>query len=598
MAVLLSSQNVSKAYGPRPLFSDISLDLRDGERIGFIGPNGAGKSTLLKIFMGLETPDHGEIGRTRKGQVCYVPQEAVFKPGQTVNDVLDAALAESDHEDHERATKVGIMLGKVGFADRDQPVDILSGGWRKRLALARELVKEPALLLLDEPTNHLDLEGILWLEDLLTNAPFAYVVVSHDRYFLENVSNQVIELDRIYPEGYLRFSGAYSDFLSQREEFLEMQARQEATLANKVRREVEWLKRGAKARTGKSTARITEAGRLMSELQELKTRNAPINTVDIDFSSTGRKSKKLLVAKGVTKSLGGKPLVTDLSFQLEPGSKLGLLGANGSGKSTLLKVLTGELSPDAGTVVRADGLRVVTFDQDRRQLDRTATLRRALSPNSETVTYRDRPYHITAWAKRFLFRPEQLDLPVSDLSGGEQARILIARLMVTPADILLLDEPTNDLDIPSLEVLEESLAEFPGALVLVTHDRSLLDRLCTEIVGLDGEGGARVFADYTQWTNAQKERRQAKEKPVEKPAKAPKPKALKLSYKEQREYAEIEAKIEAAEAKVIEWQQAVESAGGDHVKLHASCQALQESQEAVERLYVRWEELSAKANPV
>jgi ATP-binding cassette subfamily F protein uup len=592
MAVLLSSQGLSKAYGPRALFSDISLDLRDGERIGLIGPNGAGKSTLLKIFAGIESPDRGTVARLRGGQIGYVPQEPVFDADLTVEAVLENELKDSPDEDHQRATNIGITLGKVGFQNREQKVGILSGGWRKRLALARELVKNPTLLLLDEPTNHLDLEGILWLEELLESAPFAYVVVSHDRYFLENVTNQVVELDRVYPEGYLRFNGAYSDFLSQREVFMERQAKQEENLANKVRREVEWLKRGARARTGKSAARIGEAGRLMGELDALKSRNAPTKAVDIDFANTGRKSTKLIVAKDVSKSLGGRPLFADLSFILSPGIKLGLLGANGSGKSTLLRVFSGEEMPDRGTVARPDNVRVVTFDQGRQQLDRSATLRRALSPNSETLVYRDRSYHITAWAKRFLFRPEQLELTVGDLSGGEQARILIARLMVQPADVLLLDEPTNDLDIATLEVLEESLVEFPGALVLVTHDRSLLDRVCTEILGLDGKGNARIVGDYSQWTASQRE-----EKPkaaAMKPAKPAREKNRRLSYLEQREYADMEARILSAEEAVAACEKEVEAAGADHVRLTASCHALQSAQDVVAKLYHRWQELDAK----
>ena len=599
MTVLLSAQGLSKTYGPRPLFADISLDLRAGERVGLIGPNGAGKSTLLKLLVGVELPDSGLVAPRRTARLGYLPQEAVFDPGRTVAEVLADALRDDPAEEHERATQVGITLGKVGFGRPDQEVGTLSGGWRRRLAVARELVRRPDLLLLDEPTNHLDLEGILWLEELLQDAPFAYVVVSHDRYFLENVTNEIVELDRVYPEGYFRSAGAYSDFLGRRQEFLAGQARQEESLASKVRREVEWLKRGARARTGKSAARMLEAGRLIGDLQALKARNAPAATVDIDFAATGRKSAKLLVAKGLARTLGGRPLFSDLSFTLSPGTKLGLLGPNGSGKTTLLRLLADESAADAGTVERAEGLRVVTFDQDRQQLDRDATLRRALSPNADVVLYRDRSFHITAWARRFLFRPEQLDLPVGDLSGGEQARILIARLMLQPADVLLLDEPTNDLDIASLEVLEEGLADFPGALVLVTHDRSLLDRLCTDILGLDGKGGSRVFADYGQWVAAQRDLREAETRPaaaVERPAKAPREKARRLSYKEQREWDEMEGRILAAEQEVAVRQQEVEAAGrgNDHVRLQESCRALQAAQEAVEQLFSRWQELEAR----
>ena len=376
MSVLLSCRGLTKSYGPRTLFTDIALDLRDGERIGLIGPNGSGKSTLFRIFAGLETPDRGEVARLRKSRIGYLPQESTFDGDRTVEDVVFEATADLGLEEHERHTQTGITLGKVGFEDPTQKVGILSGGWKKRVALARELARQPDLLLLDEPTNHLDLEGILWLEDLLRSTSFAYVVISHDRYLLENATNQIVEFDKVYPEGYLRAEGAFSDFLARREEFAEMQARQEVTLANRVRREVEWLKRGARARTTKSVARTTEAQRLMSELRSMQMRNAATNSVGIDFEATGRKSKKLLKANAIAKSLGGRPLFGDLSFELKPGSKIGLLGRNGSGKSTLLRCLNLEMEPDAGTLERADGLRVVVFDQDRRQLDRSATLKR------------------------------------------------------------------------------------------------------------------------------------------------------------------------------------------------------------------------------
>ncbi|HEX3315402.1 MAG TPA: ABC-F family ATP-binding cassette domain-containing protein [Gemmataceae bacterium] len=593
MSVLLSCRGLTKSYGPRTLFTDISIDVRDGERIGLIGPNGAGKSTLFRIFAGLETADAGEVARLRKARIGFLPQESTFDGAKTVEETVLEATADLGLEEYERHTQVGITLGKVGFEDPSQKVGILSGGWRKRVALARELVRDPVLLLLDEPTNHLDLEGILWLEELLASASFAYVVISHDRYLLENATNQVIEFDKVYPEGYLRAEGAFSDFLTRREEFVEMQARQELSLANKVRREVEWLKRGARARTTKSTARTAEAQRLMSELRTMQGRNAVSGSVGIDFEATGRKSTKLLKATGISKQLGDRPLFGDLSFELTPGTKLGLLGRNGSGKTTLLRCLTGEMTPDAGTLERADGLRVVVFDQDRRQLDRTATLKRALSPNSDTVEYRGRAYHLTAWAKRFLFRPEQLEVPVSDLSGGEQARILIARLMLKPADVLLLDEPTNDLDIASLEVLEESLEDFPGALVLVTHDRSLLDRLCSAIVGLDGQGGSRVFSDYTQWTAAQAETDAAVKKAASKPAAREAVKKKKMAYKEQKELESMEKAIHEAEHALAARHVDVETAGTDHVRLKSACEALQSAQEEVDRLYRRWQELEA-----
>ena len=598
MTVLLTFESLTKSYGTRPLFTGLTMDLRDRERVGLIGPNGSGKTTLLKILAGLETPDIGTVSRQRGARFAYLAQEAAFDPEATIEEVVAAGLDGCGFEEYECSAQVGIVLGKVGIEDRTQLIGTLSGGWLKRVALARELVRAPDLLLLDEPTNHLDLEGVLWLEALLKEAPFAFLLVSHDRYFLENVTNQVIELNRTYPDGFFRVEGTYSKFLDRREEFLSGQAQRELSLASKARREVEWLRRGPQARTGKSTSRIQEAGRLLDELAEVKSRNAQAGSVQIDFSSTGRKSRKLLTAVGLTKTMGGRLLFRDLTFTLSPGMKLGLLGANGSGKSTLLRLLTGELVPDSGTLERIEGLRVVSFDQNRDQLDRQATLRRALAPNTDTLLYQGKPFHVTAWAKRFLFKVEQLDLLVGDLSGGEQARILIARLMLQPADVLLLDEPTNDLDIPSLEVLEESLAEFPGALVLVTHDRYLLDRVCTEIVGLDGRGDARIFADYAQWLAARDERRsQPKERAVRAaPEKAARERPKKLSYQEQREWEQMEAAILASEEAVMGCERDVEQAGAvnDHVRLQEACHALQDARTAVERLYARWAELEAK----
>ena len=337
-----------------------------------------------------------------------------------------AALIGEPIEDHERATRAAIALTQAGLVDPDRPADILSGGWRKRLSLARQLACRPDLLLLDEPTNHLDVPGIVWLERLLRAASFGYVVATHDRAFLRAVADEIIEIHRVYPEGYFRAAGSYDEFAGRREEFLEAQARRQESVTNQVRRETEWLSRKESAQRRKSTSRIEEAARRRAELAELKYRNAAAGAVGIDFVATGRQTRKLLTAAGITKSLGGRPLFANLDLTLTSGTKLGLLGPNGSGKSTLLRVLADEVTPDAGTVSRADGLRVVMFEQGRVALDPSAPLRKALCPNGDTVVYRDRRLHVVAWAKQFLFKTEQLDVPVGDLSGGEQARLRIA----------------------------------------------------------------------------------------------------------------------------------------------------------------------------
>jgi ATP-binding cassette subfamily F protein uup len=599
MTLLLSVQALTKGYGPRPLFTDLSLDLRAGERVGLIGPNGAGKSTLLRLLAGREEADAGTRSLRRGIRLGYVAQDDAFAAGQSVREVVLAGLLAESIEDHERETRAAITLTQVGFVDPDQPASTLSGGWRKRLALARELARRPDLLLLDEPTNHLDLPGIVWLERLLHDASFGYVVATHDRAFLRAVANDVIEINRVYPGGYFRSAGSYDLFAERREEFLEAQARQMESVANQVRRETEWLGRKAAARTRKAGYRIEAAGKRRDELAELKYRNAAAGSAGIDFVATGRQTRKLLTATGIAKALGGRPLFSGLDVMLTPGIKLGLLGPNGSGKSSLLRVLAEEMPPDTGTITRAEGLRTVMFEQGRAALDPAVTLRRALCPNGDTVKYRDRSLHVAAWAKQFLFRAEQLDVPIGSLSGGEQARVRMAQLMLQPADLLLLDEPTNDLDIPALEVLEDSLAEFPGALVLVSHDRELMDRLCTEVIGLDGRGGAALYASIGQWLTAYEARETETRAPrPAPPPPRPAPKARKLSYREQQEWEQMESAILAAEEALAARQADVDRAAtAGHVVLADACRALEEAQRAVECLYARWQELEEKASP-
>ncbi|HVR96591.1 MAG TPA: ABC-F family ATP-binding cassette domain-containing protein [Thermoanaerobaculia bacterium] len=606
MQLLLSCEGVSKAYGARPLFTGLSFGLFEGDRVGLIGPNGSGKSTLLKILAGIEEPDSGTRSVRRSIRTGYVPQDPVFASERAVEDVLAEALAASPAgaglESYEIAGRVAATLSRAGFADPHQKVAVLSGGWRKRLAIARELVAEPDVLLMDEPTNHLDLEGILWLEALLAERALAYLVVSHDRYFLENVAGRMLELNRSYPGGLLQAEGRYSDFLLQRDEVLRQQVEYQETLANRARREVEWLRSGAKARTTKSKARIQSAGRLLDELAEVRERTVQA-TAGIDFTASGRKTKKLLVARGLAKRFGDQRavrIVDGLDLTITPGMRLGLLGPNGSGKTTLLSLLDGTLEPDGGEIERADRLRVVRFEQDRDTLDRDATLRRALAPEGDSVLYQDRPVHVAGWAKRFLFRPEQLDTPVSRLSGGEQARILIARLMLQPADLLILDEPTNDLDIPTLEILEESLLDFAGGLVLVTHDRYLLDRVSTVVLALDGRGGAQLYADSAQWEEARKAAAAVlppkAERPPDTRKEVPRPASRRLSYLDQREWDGMEAKILEAEETLAAAQAAVEdpAVATDAAALRERCETLETVRAEVEKLYARWAELEAR----
>ncbi len=605
MSVLLGVQGLTKAFGQRPLFKDLSFELAVGERIGLIGPNGAGKSTLLKLLAGREPVDSG-IRTARKGaRIGYLAQDDRFDPGKTLREVIVDALAGENLEDYERETRAAIHLTRVGFNDHDLVAEKLSGGWRKRLSLARELAFEPDLLLLDEPTNHLDLPGILWLERLLRSSNFGYLVATHDRAFLRAVADEILEINKVYPAGYFRSKGSYDDFATRREEFLTGQASQQEAIANQVRRETEWLGRKAAAQTRKAASRVEDAYKRREELAELKYRNSQAGPAGISFAATGRQTRKLLTVNGLAKQMGGRELFRNIDLILTPGMKLGLLGPNGSGKSVLLRTLSGEHKPDAGTVVQAENLRTVMFEQGRTALDHQQNLKKALCPNGDTVKFQDKSYHVLAWAKRFLFKDEQLDMAVGALSGGEQARLRMAQMMVQPADLLLLDEPTNDLDIPALEVLEETLATFPGALVLVSHDRELMDRICTEVVGLDGQGGSGNYGSVDQWLTAYEQALERKEKAQAKasakspaaPVKAGSSARKRLNNRELEELEGMEAKLLAAEELLAKLHGDVErSANAGHLILAEACRLMDEQQTVVEKLYQRWQDLEERRN--
>jgi len=608
---IVSAQGLSKRYGSAPLFTDISFTVSEGERIGLIGPNGSGKSTLLAILHGRVAPDTGTVAIRKRATVSCVAQISEFSPGETVRSVIDAALEPMALPEAERRSRLAETLGRAGFTNFDTPTAALSGGWRKRLAIGAGLVQQADILLLDEPTNHLDLAGIEWLEGVLQNAAFACVVISHDRYFLENVATEVVELNHLYENGFLRVQGNYSQFLKAKEEYLYAQGKRQEALTNRVHGEIEWLRRGAKARTRKSKARIGKAQGMIEELAGLNARTRS-PSARIDFAATNRQTKRLLEADGITYAIGNRTLFEDVSFTIVSGARIGLVGPNGSGKTTLLRLLKGEIQPSIGQIRKADVLRITYFDQNR-QLDPDVLLRRALAPDSDSVIYQGQVIHVASWAARFLFSGEDLNQPVGRLSGGERARVLIAQLMLQPADVLLLDEPTNDLDIPTLEILEESLLEYRGALVLVTHDRYLLDRVSTLVLGLDGLGKVEAFADYTQWEAWRQSRvakgearGQAKSTPdglggTERSRSAPaaSPPAVrkkKLSYGEAREFATIEQRIAAAEQDLHAKRSALEdpAISSDVGRLRRICDEMGEAQKTIDHLYARWAELEKK----
>src|ERR1017187_7618030 len=602
MPPILNAQGLSKRFGAVPLFQDISFPVSDGDRIGLIGPNGAGKSTLLAVLAGEQDADSGDVATRKRARIAYVLQESNFGAGLTVRDVLEAALntakvAEAEHEGRLRETS-----GRTGFPDLAAEAATLSGGWRKRLAIAEAIVTHPDVLLLDEPTNHLDLAGIAWLEDLLNEAAFACVMVSHDRYFLENVATEIVELNRVYAEGLLRVKGTYSKFIEGKQAYLEAQSKLQDSLKNRVKIEVEWLRRGPKARSTKAKARIDNAQDLIGQLRDVNQR-VQTSTAGIDFSATDRQTRRLVEFEDVSLSFGEganeKKIVEHLDFLITNGMRVGLVGPNGSGKTTLLRLLTGELQPTAGTVKKAAALKIVYFSQ-LRELEEDVTLRRALAPDSDSVVYQGRVVHVASYATKFLFTSEQLNQPVERLSGGERARVLIAKLMLEPADVLLLDEPTNDLDIATLEILEESLLEYTGALVLVTHDRYMLDRVSNIVLGLDGLGNAETFADYSQWEQWQEEGSrfevQGSREPEVQEVREKSVGKKKLSYLEAREYAAIEDRVVAAEERLNAARDLLDdpSVATNADALTAALHDLEAAQAVADELYARWAELTEK----
>jgi ABC transport system ATP-binding/permease protein len=613
MPPILNAQGVSKRFGATPLFEKISFAVNEGDRIGLIGPNGAGKSTLLAVLAGETEPDTGEVSVRKRARIGYVRQISEYAKGDTVRSVLEAALNRAAVPANEHEQRLRETLGRAGFADDGADTSIrmdaeaasLSGGWRKRLAIAEAMVTQPDVLLLDEPTNHLDLEGIEWLEGGLRAARFACVVVTHDRYFLENVASEVVELSRVYAEGVLRVRGTYSKFLEGRELYMEAQTKMAEGLRNRVKTEIEWLRRGPKARATKAKARIDNAHGLIGKLAEVDARTRTA-TAGIEFAATDRQTKRLIEFDGVSIALGGRTIVGNVSFGLTNGMKLGLVGPNGSGKTTILRAMSGDLAAASGTVKRAASLRIVYFSQ-MREIDPTLTLRRALAPDSDSVIYQDRVVHVASYAAKFLFTGEQLNQPVERLSGGERARVLIARLMLQPADVLMLDEPTNDLDIPTLEILEESLLEFPGALVLVTHDRYMLDRVSNLVLGLDGHAHARIFADYSQWEewkgseSGYAMNQQAAANSAQKTSSASTASTTsskkKLSYMEQREFDTIEERVDKADTRMSAAHDrlADPAVTTNPTALTEALAEMESAQAEHDAVYQRWAELTEKA---
>lgn len=593
-SVIISTNEISKGFDEHPLFSKLSLTVGERERLALIGNNGCGKSTLLKILAGLEEVDDGTVS-VRKGLRCaYVPQREDFDPALSVREVIEQSLVAHRTNPEEVARRISLTLGAAGFSDGSVLVGSLSGGWRKRLAIAAALAVQPDCILLDEPTNHLDVDSILWLEEHLDQLRCAIVFVSHDRYFIERLASRIVELNTDYPRDCLVSDGGYADYIEYREQVLGQLQQQRRSLANKVRREVEWLRQGVKARTTKSRARINEAHKLIDTLKNttLSDDKGPA----LEFAATQRKTKELLKAEAISQSMGERELFANVSLVLSPGSRLAVVGPNGSGKTTFIRTLLGFLPPTSGKIKRAPNVRVAFMDQARSQLTDEITLKEFLCPHGDSISFRGESIHVAAWAARFLFSRNQLATTLGSLSGGERARANLAKVMTEEVDILVFDEPTNDLDIVTLENLEDSFEAFPGAIVLITHDRYLLDRVAISVLGLR-DGRAVFYGSYSQWEEARVEAVLASSvrKQTAKVSESSTATAVptKLSYKDARELSMIEKDIEKAETVLESIQSQLDSGeyATNAVKLGELCAQLQTQQAEVERLYSRWQAL-------
>lgn len=489
---LVTLTDLQLAFGHHPLLDHADLSIQAGERIGLIGRNGAGKSSLLRLLSGQSEPDDGTIARASGLKVATVTQEPELDESGTL---YDAVFGQVDHEseDWQRPSRVRALIEKLGLAP-DAPATGLSGGTRKRLALVRALADQPDLLLLDEPTNHLDFDGIAWLESILREGSFAVLFITHDRRFLDAVATRIVELDR---GKLLSFPGNFSAWQARRAQMLEAEKLENARFDKLLAQEEVWIRKGVEARRTRNEGRVRRLERLRAERSERRER---VGNVSLAVAEGQRSGKLVAELEHVSKSFGDRNVVADYSTTVLRGDRIGLLGPNGAGKTTLLKLILGELAPDSGTVRLGTNVSVAYFDQMRSQLDENATLAEVINPGSEWIEIGGQRKHVMSYLGDFLFSPARAGSPVSSLSGGERARLLLARLFARPANVLVLDEPTNDLDIETLELLEELLQDYTGTVLLVSHDRAFLDNVVTQTIASEGEGRWRDYVGgYDEW---------------------------------------------------------------------------------------------------
>ncbi len=600
---LLTLDHINHAFGHLPLLDDVSLQLETRERVSIIGRNGAGKSTLLQILSGELAPDSGAVWHQPALRVARLVQDVPLTSTQSIFEVVAEGLAGlegHDADDWRREHKVDLVLSRLNL-DGTALVDTLSGGWRRRVLLARALVAEPDVLLLDEPTNHLDIEAIQWLENFLADYKGAVVFVTHDRAFLQRLATRIIELDR----GQLTsWPGDYATFLQKKEEWLANEATQSEKFDKRLAQEEVWLRQGVKARRTRDEGRVKA---LLEMRSERGARRDVQGNVSLKIDKADSSGKMVFEAEALRKVYGSRVVVGDFSTRIMRGDRVGLIGQNGAGKTTLLRILLEQIQPDSGTMRHGANVQIAYFDQQREQLDPEKTVFDTVGEGNDTVTVNGQTKHVHGYLRDFLFGAERARSPVKALSGGERNRLLLARLFTRPANVLVMDEPTNDLDLETLELLEAQLVEWPGTLLLVSHDRVFLDNVVTSTIVFEGEGRIEEYVGgYADWLRQR--RKQTKAAIAEsrasalggkaaEPAAAPAAPARKLSYKEQRELEQLPHRIEVLESEHSQLQAKIASPEFYKEGSEAIAKALARATVVDAELlavYARWDELESR----
>ena len=605
---LISLQDVSLGFGGPRLFDEINLQIEQGEWVGLLGRNGMGKSTLLKLVNGDISPLSGTIARQQNLRVAYLPQEVPAGVEGKVFDIvaggLDSPLPKADEHHWQGQLQVEQVISRMSLdAYVNTRFEVLSAGMKRRVMLARGLVKKPDLLLLDEPTNHLDIDSINWLEDFLKRWGGTLLFVTHDRIFLQKLTTRIIELDR----GHLfDWDCSYTTFLERKEAMLTAEAEQNILFDKKLAQEEVWIRKGIEARRTRNEGRVRALKRLRE--QRLERRERP-GKVKMQIQAEKRSGKLVIEVENVSYSYGNQTIVSDFTTTIQRGDKVGIIGPNGSGKTTLLRLLLNELTPQTGSVEYGTNLEIAYFDQLRAQLDDSKSILDNVGQGRDTVTINGRTRNLMGYLEDFLFTRERVNAPISALSGGERNRLLLARLFARSANLLVLDEPTNDLDVETLEILEELLLEYDGTLLLVSHDRAFLNNIVTSTLAMDGNGKVtETVGGYDEWKR-QADSRDQSASDAPKPASAPQLESAlkdssaprKLTYKEQRaleaqqrELAELPQRIESLEAEVHALSAAMADASfyqQDSAKITSTVEKLNQLHDELAQAYHRWEEL-------